>query len=58
MSDQIALYSAEMLKNNILMEKFGKLSEQLNEILEEQELMSDILGKLELIVDSNLISNV
>jgi hypothetical protein len=40
------------------MEKFGKLSEQLNDILEEQELMSDILGKLELIVDSNLLSNV
>jgi len=50
------LYSKEMFQSDIVLTNLHKLSNILEKALDEQKLMSDILGKLELILDSNIIN--
>jgi len=45
-----------MFQSDIVLTNLHKLSNILEKALDEQKLMSDILGKLELILDSNIIN--
>ena len=44
-----------MIQNANTREKFQELSEFLEEIIQEKDLMMNLLGKLEMILDSNIL---
>jgi len=44
-----------VIQNPNTREKFQELSEFLEEIIQEKDLMMNLLGKLEMILDSNIL---
>ena len=46
-----------MIRDVTTREKFQELSEFLEEIIQEKDLMMNLLGKLEMILDSNILQS-
>lgn len=51
----IELYASDVIQNENTREKFQELSEFLEEVIQEKDLMMNLLGKLEMILDSNIL---
>jgi len=51
----LELYASQVIQDATTREKFEELSEFLEEIIQEKDLMMNLLGKLEMILDSNIL---